>query len=59
MKKKDVLELLQEMPDDVDLDDLIYRLYLQQKLEAAETAAEAGDVIPHDEVVKRSDEWLK
>ena len=59
MKKKDVIELLQEMPDDIDADDLIYRLYLKQKLEAAEAAAEAGDIIPHDEVVRRSDEWLK
>ena len=59
MKKSEVLELLREMPDDIDADDLIYRLYLKQKLEAAEAAAEAGDVIPHADVVRRSDEWLK
>ena len=59
MKKNDVLALLREMPDDIDTDDLMYRLYLRQKLEAAEAAAEIGDVIPHDEVVRRSDEWLQ
>jgi hypothetical protein len=58
VKKHDVLALLHEMPDDIDTDDLMYR-YLRQKIESAEDAAEAGDVIPHDEVVRRSDEWLQ
>jgi predicted transcriptional regulator len=59
VKKNDVLELLREMPEEVNVDDLIYRLYLKQKLEAAEAAAKAGDLIPHDEVVRWSGEWLK
>lgn len=59
MKKDDVIELLREMPEDIDADELIYRLYLKQKLETAEAAAEAGDIIPHDEVVRQSDTWLK
>ena len=59
MKKHDVLALLHEMPDDIDPDDLMYRLYLRHKIEAAEEAAEAGDVVPHDEVVQRSDAWLQ
>jgi len=58
LKKHDVLALLHEMPDDIDTDDLMYRLYLRQKIEAAEDAAEAGDVIPHDEVARQSDAWL-
>ena len=59
MKKNEILELLRVMPEDIDADDLIYRLYLKQKLEIAEAAAQADDVIPHEEVVKRSREWLK
>jgi predicted transcriptional regulator len=59
VKKNEVLELLRDLPDEVDADDLIYRLYLMQKLERSEAAAEAGDLIPHEEVVKRSAEWLK
>jgi hypothetical protein len=58
VKKNDVLALLREMPDDIDTDDLMYRLYLRQKIEAAEAAAETGDMIPQDEVVRRSDAWL-
>ena len=59
MKKNDILELLQEMPDEIDADELMYRLYLKQKLESAEAAAATGDIMPHDEVVRQSDAWLK
>ena len=59
MKKQDVLELLRDMPDDIDTDELMYRLYLKQKIEAAEAAAHAGDLLPHAEVVGRSDQWLQ
>jgi len=59
VKKNDVLALLRAMPDDIDTDALMYQLYLRQKLEAAEAAAETGDIISHDEVVRRSDEWLQ
>jgi len=59
VKKSDVLALLREMPDDIDTDDLMYRLFMRQKLEAAEAAAATGDIISHDEVMRRSDEWLQ
>lgn len=59
MKKTDVLDLLREMPDEIDADDLIYKLYLKQKLHSAEKAAADGDTATHDDVVKLSDEWLK
>jgi hypothetical protein len=29
MKKNDVLVLLRELPDDIDTEDLMYRLYLR------------------------------
>jgi len=59
MKKDAILELLRDMPEDVDADELMYRLYLRQKLEASEGALEAGKVFSHEEVVQRSEEWLK
>ncbi len=59
MKKESVIELLREMPEEIDAEELIYRLYLKQKLETAERAVLAGDLVVHEEVVKRSDKWLK
>lgn len=59
VKKSDILELLRDMPEEIDADELIYRVYLRQKVEAAEAAVEAGQVLSHEEVVRRSEEWLK
>ena len=59
VKKNDILELLRDMPEDIDAEELIYRVYLRQKLEASEAAVEVGNVLSHEEVVRRSEEWLK
>ena len=59
MKKNDILELLRAMPEEIDADELIYRVYLRQKLEASEVAVEAGKIFSSEEVVRRSEEWLK
>lgn len=59
MKKNDILEMMREMPEEIDADELLYRVYLRQKLEASEAAVAAGQVLSHEEVVRRSEEWLK
>lgn len=59
MKKDDVLQLLRDLPDEFPPDELMYRLYLKQKVDHAEAAAAAGELLTHEEVVRLSDEWLK
>ena len=57
MKKSDVLELLKDMPEEIDVDKLIYTLYLKRKLELAEADITAGRVIPHEEVEREMEAW--
>jgi hypothetical protein len=60
MKKQEVLVLLDQFPDDnVDAEELMRGLYLKIKLDDAEDAIERGDVVNHDEVVRRSQTWFK
>lgn len=59
MNKRDVLRLLEGTPEEIDVEELHYRLYVLQKLEAAEADIQAGRVTPHDEVIRRSREWRK
>lgn len=59
MKKGDVLEVIQAMPDDIDIDGLVYRLQLRQKLDAAERAFREGRVLTHDELVLWSRTWFR
>jgi hypothetical protein len=59
MNKQEVLDMLDELPEEFDPEQLMQHLYLKAKLERAEEAVEHGDVIPHAEVVLRSQEWFK
>jgi hypothetical protein len=60
MRKQEVLELLDEFPsDELDNDRLMHELYLRIKLERAEAAVAAGQVVSHDDAVRRSQGWFK
>jgi hypothetical protein len=59
MKKADVVELLRELPDEIDTEELIYRLYVKEKLDRAEAAVQAGEVVPHAEVIRISETWRR
>jgi hypothetical protein len=59
VNKQELLDLLRDFPEEFDTDELMYRLYLTQKLSVAEQAAAAGEVISHEEVVRRTAEWSR
>lgn len=59
MKRQEVIELMHDMGDEIDIEELLYRLYLREKLTKAESALEAGDVLSEEEVDRLSEEWLR
>lgn len=59
MPKQQVLDLVNDLPDQVDIDEVIYRLYLRQKLELSEQDVREGRLHSHAEVVKESSQWYK
>jgi hypothetical protein len=59
MQKEKVLEVVESLSEEVDVDALIERLYLLQKIEIAERQLAAGQGIPHEEAKKRLEPWLK
>ena len=60
MQKKDVLALLEHYPEgEIDPEELIRELYLKVKLEHAEAEIDRGETIPHDEVVRQSEQWFQ
>ena len=48
--KETVRALLDRLPDDCSLDDVLYHLYVVQAVGEGLSDAEAGRVKPHDEV---------
>ena len=59
MSKDRILEVVEALPDDVDVDSLIEKLYLLRRLEVAEQEIAEGKLIEHDEVEKRFASWLE
>jgi hypothetical protein len=57
--KQQIFELIKDLPEEVDIEEIIYRLYLRQKLEVAEKDVREGRVISHEEVVKETSKWFK
>lgn len=57
--KKSAATLIRGMSESASYDDIIYELYVLKKIEEGERAFEEGRVIPHEEVKRRLNKWLK
>ena len=57
--KATVRALLERLPDDCSLDEVLYHLYVVQQVEAGVAEADAGNTIPHEEVRQQLErKWL-
>jgi len=58
ISKRAIESCIAEMPDVIDTDEVMHRLYLLQKIEAGEADIRDGKTSPHDEDVQRlSQKW--
>lgn len=56
--KQEALETLQRLPDDVnDIDEIMYRLYIMNKLRKSHEAIERGEVISQEELQREIAQW--
>jgi hypothetical protein len=59
MQKQAIQQMLDELPDEVDVDQLLDRIILLEKIEEAERRLSAGEGVSHDEAKQRFEKWLK
>jgi len=57
MHKAEMLELVHQLPDEVDVEEVIYRLYLREKLATAEADIAAGRTLSPEEVRAQARTW--
>ncbi len=57
--KELVLKAIEDLPDDADIDEVVERLYFLHALEQSIREADAGELIPHEEVQRQVAEWLR
>ena len=48
--KEAVLELAHQLPEECTWDEVMYRIFVRQKIDAGLKEADAGRTIPHEEV---------
>lgn len=51
--KQAAQELIEHLPDQASWDDIMYQLYVKEKIEAGLKAAEEGRTIAHDQIKAR------
>ena len=58
ISKLELEKLVQELPDTIDIEEVMYRLYLLQKIQAGEADIQEGRVLSHTQVKERlSRKW--
>lgn len=56
--KSEIEKILKELPDEVDVEEMMYRLYLLQKIQSGEADIREGRTFSHSEAMKRlSGKW--
>lgn len=56
--KQELHKIVEDLPEPVEMDEVLYRLYLREKLNAAEDDVRAGRVVTHEEVVAETAKWF-
>jgi predicted transcriptional regulator len=51
--KEELARLIERLPDKATWDDVMYEIYVRQKIEEGLKAADEGHLISHEEVKKR------
>lgn len=55
--KKEAIETITKLPDDVDMDEIMYRLYVLDKIRKGQDAVSQGRTISHEELKREIDQW--
>ena len=57
LAKQEALEAIGKLPDDVDMDEIMYRLYVLDKVRKGREDVEAGRTIAHGDLLRELEQW--
>ncbi|MEX2716429.1 MAG: hypothetical protein Q6370_009015 [Candidatus Sigynarchaeota archaeon] len=57
--KQTALHTIENLPEDVDYDDIMEALYVQQKIERGLQQIKDGNYLTHEQVKERVKQWSK
>ena len=55
--KKEAMDAIANLPDNTDMDEIMYRLYVLDKLRKGREAVEQGRTISHEDIKREIERW--
>lgn len=55
--KQDALNIINQLPDNADMEEIMYRLYVLDKVRKGQEAVERGDTLTSEELQRDIDSW--
>ena len=55
--KQDAIEVIEQLPDNVPMDEIVYRLYVINKVRQGMQDVEAGRGISSEELAREIEQW--
>ena len=55
--KQEALETIGTLPDDVDMDEIMYRLYVADKVRRGREDFAAGRSVSHEDLLREIEQW--
>lgn len=55
--KQDAIETISKLPDDADMDEIMYRLYVLDKVRKGQEAVEQGHSVSSEDLKREIDSW--
>jgi predicted transcriptional regulator len=55
--KQDAIEAIEQLPDNVPLDEIVYRLYVLNKVRQGMQDVEAGRGVSSEELAREIEQW--
>jgi len=55
--KQEALETIGKLPDDTDMDEIMYRLYVLDKIRKGQAAVEQDRTVTSEELKREIDSW--
>jgi hypothetical protein len=55
--KQEAINTISQLPDDVDMEEIMYRLYVLDKVQKGQDAVKQGKTITSEELEREIDTW--
>lgn len=55
--KQEALSTIRQLPEDADMDEIIYRLYVLDKIRKGQDAEEQSQIVTSDELKREIESW--